>query len=693
DRERKLYFREMIARFSHHLALNWNMGEENTQTTEQRKDMAAYFAETDPYQHLRVIHTYPGQKGSVYNPLLGDDSDYTGASLQTSNPNQQQTFTDTRTWVNNSANAGKKWVIAIDEPGSAQIGVDEDPDDRKLTRHRVVWGNFMAGGAGSEFYYGYSTSCDDLDCQNHRTRDEKYTDAAIALQFFQVHFQSYLPEVINDNDLTPDDDQDYALAKAGIAYAVYRPNGGATAINLPTGINWLVQWYNPRTGTMSNSSSLTNGQLEAPDNNDWTALLLPGNCTAGTSCNDGDDCTVNDQLDENCNCSGTFVDTDADQTCDAEDVCPDFNDALLGTPCDDNDPCTLNDVYRSDCSCAGTTAGDQTLAISPVDDAYLQGSTRINDAELRIEEDTRVTYLKFDIPAFNGTLLSASLSLNVGSDPGSGAIIVARGASNDWTEDNLSISNAPTEMTQLGTLSETYTASQTYNWDLDVTTLGPGLLTLILRQTSGNDVAVKSTENTDTENGPSLQLIISKPVEPENCAVLPLNWEQFTATPVGKDALLQWTTTEEEDNRTFIVTHSTAPTNFVAIGEVAPQNDRGPNHYQFVHTPLTSGEHFYQIIQEDLDGSQSFSPIRSVSFSNDRLVTIYPNPFSTGVRLQFNSQLRELSVFNAYGARVFEIAEPREAPLDLLLEDLPAGVYWVRGTIEGQPWTERIVKR
>jgi hypothetical protein len=33
--ERKLYCRELIARFGHALALNWNIGEENTQSTEE----------------------------------------------------------------------------------------------------------------------------------------------------------------------------------------------------------------------------------------------------------------------------------------------------------------------------------------------------------------------------------------------------------------------------------------------------------------------------------------------------------------------------------------------------------------------------------------------------------------------------------------------------------------------------------
>ena len=49
---RALYYRELIARFGHHLALNWNLGEEiNDATTEQKKAWAQYFRDNDPYQH------------------------------------------------------------------------------------------------------------------------------------------------------------------------------------------------------------------------------------------------------------------------------------------------------------------------------------------------------------------------------------------------------------------------------------------------------------------------------------------------------------------------------------------------------------------------------------------------------------------------------------------------------------------
>ncbi len=78
-RQRKLYYRELIARFSHHLALNWNLGEENTaQTTPQRKAMARYFRDTDPYPKRHIV---------IHNPqwphdLLGPESELTGLSAQ-----------------------------------------------------------------------------------------------------------------------------------------------------------------------------------------------------------------------------------------------------------------------------------------------------------------------------------------------------------------------------------------------------------------------------------------------------------------------------------------------------------------------------------------------------------------------------------------------------------------------------------
>jgi len=84
---------------------------------------------------------------------------------------------------------------------------------------------------------------------------------------------------------------------------------------------------------------------------------------AGTSCDDGDECTINDQYDANCLCTGTSI---IGQTCDDGDactindvytdceVCEGTVDVVIGMSCDDGNACTINDVY-TDCEvCEGT---------------------------------------------------------------------------------------------------------------------------------------------------------------------------------------------------------------------------------------------------------------------------------------------------------------------------------------------------
>ena len=122
--ERRLYCRELIARFGHHLALNWNLGEENTQSTEEQLAMADYIREVDPYDNHVVLHTYPDQQNKVYNPLLGNKA-ITGLSLQ--NSALKDCHKQVLKWVSKSTESGHPWVVAFDEPGSAHFGMPSDP--------------------------------------------------------------------------------------------------------------------------------------------------------------------------------------------------------------------------------------------------------------------------------------------------------------------------------------------------------------------------------------------------------------------------------------------------------------------------------------------------------------------------------------------------------------------------------------
>lgn len=288
-RERKLYYRELIARFGQHLALNWNLGEETTQTTAQQQAMAQFFATNDPYRHHVVLHTYPGQQEQMYRPLLGSASALTGTSIQI---NWDAVHGETLQWISESTAAGKIWVVANDEQGSANIGIPPDAGwpgysgniTQDQVRKATLWGNLMAGGAGVESYFGYQTGETDLSAQNFRSRDRWWDYCRHARAFFVQHLP--FSEMANRNDLVGNGGNTngkYCFAKPGSVYAVYLPSGGTSDLDL-TGVagTFTVRWYDPRNGGGLQTGSVATitgggqrGLGNAPNNGtqDWAVLV------------------------------------------------------------------------------------------------------------------------------------------------------------------------------------------------------------------------------------------------------------------------------------------------------------------------------------------------------------------------------------------------------------------------------------
>ncbi|MHC4875624.1 MAG: DUF5060 domain-containing protein [Planctomycetota bacterium] len=271
--ERRLYCRELVARFGHELALNWNLGEENSQSPAQQRAMAQYLRDVDPYDHHIVIHTFPDQQDKVYPKLLGDQSVLTGASLQNSWKAAHQR---TLKWIRESKKAGRPWVIANDEQNPASMGVPPDEgfegsdgyatekDGAKYNRHDVrrytLWGTLLAGGAGVEYYFGYRLPQNDLICEDFRSREQSWRSCRIALDFFRRHGFP-ISEMSNADELVGNPENTnsrYCFAKRGELYLVFLPKGGSTKLDLRNASGrFSIRWFDPRNGGKLQNGSVT----------------------------------------------------------------------------------------------------------------------------------------------------------------------------------------------------------------------------------------------------------------------------------------------------------------------------------------------------------------------------------------------------------------------------------------------------
>ena len=251
--QRKLYYRELIARFGHHLALNWNIGEENGkwlanditpwQTTTQRLACAQYFHDNDPYRHHIVIHN-----GQAFYDLLGPESKYTGLSIQTNRPDFANVHGAVLRWRNLAKSAKKVWASAVDEPGDAQYSLvpDKINSNHNEARQNALWGALMAGAWGIEWYFGYKNEHSDLTCEDWRSRDKMWDQCRYALSFFKDNSIPYWEMEPMDN-LTENDD--FILAKETSQLVIYQKMGKKkpTVLSDLSGL-YSIRWYNPRMG-------------------------------------------------------------------------------------------------------------------------------------------------------------------------------------------------------------------------------------------------------------------------------------------------------------------------------------------------------------------------------------------------------------------------------------------------------------
>ncbi|MGA8203276.1 MAG: DUF5060 domain-containing protein [Woeseiaceae bacterium] len=278
--DRKLYYRELLARFAHHHGIIWDMDEEMDRwryfTTQDVKDIANYIRAVDPYDHPIQYVQWKAElidDMKTYGRLLGFEN-FDSIAMQ---HDPESSHSETIKWLDKSAAAGHPWLVNLIEMNS-RVPLDEEDYWHDTQRKFGMWGTYLAGGSGVAFFFTGAQG--DLSVEDYRTRDHLFDLERYAHDFVV----DYLPftEMHHADDLTPASN-DYVLAKPGEVYAVYLPEGGTTTLDL-SGVSgtFEVKWYDPRkggelqdgsVGSVEGGGSRALGNAPSEPSADWTILV------------------------------------------------------------------------------------------------------------------------------------------------------------------------------------------------------------------------------------------------------------------------------------------------------------------------------------------------------------------------------------------------------------------------------------
>lgn len=289
--ERKLYYREMIARFGHHPALQWNLCEEYNiggldLGADRVRAFAKYVRQVDPYDHPITVHS-AGDPRKALAFTFGDPAfDLTSVQI-----NQRRIDLITEDLLRATKASGRPLPIAMDE-FTVDVGTNASHvpvDDPTLQRKQKLWPTYLSGGS-IEFILQGLLKVDDFK-----------TPARAAIWDQTWYARSFL-ESLPFWEMEPDDALSrgaatidvgvgkgvkspmgaQVLAKPGEVYAIGFPRAEPTGeLDLRTAPGpFTLRWYNPRVGyfvgdpiRVEGGAWASLGPPPVDPQEDWTALV------------------------------------------------------------------------------------------------------------------------------------------------------------------------------------------------------------------------------------------------------------------------------------------------------------------------------------------------------------------------------------------------------------------------------------
>jgi len=168
---------------------------------------------------------------------------------------------------------------------------------------------------------------------------------------------------------------------------------------------------------------------------------------------------------------------------------------------------------------------------------------------------------------------------------------------------------------------------------------------------------------------------------------IPVELTSFSASVIGDNVILEWTTATEINNFGFEVERRSLSSVYEVVGLVSGAGSTTePRYYSFTDSKITIGSYTYRLKQLDLDGSFEYSYEIEVDIMAPAVYALeqnYPNPFNPSTSIDFSiaeANMVKIAVYNLLGQEVkvllneFKEAGPHTITFDA--SSLTSGSYF-----------------
>ncbi len=190
---------------------------------------------------------------------------------------------------------------------------------------------------------------------------------------------------------------------------------------------------------------------------------------------------------------------------------------------------------------------------------------------------------------------------------------------------------------------------------------------------------------------------------PDGCTTLPVTSLNFSGVIKNNQALLNWSTATENNNKGFYVERSADGKNFTTIGFVKGNGTTTQvSKYSYTDAEvnkIASNVAYYRLRQVDLDGKEKLSSIIKLDLNKLFTWSVLPNPFvnEAFVQLQLNTQAKvQLQLMDASGKSLQTINKgilsEGTYSIPLNVKQLPKGTYYIRMMLNDETFIKQVIK-